>query len=458
MGTAARDAWQRPAPPPWLEEVTRAGGGELAMDSAGFDVMQDYALASSPWSEGLGFMGYAYLAELAQRPEYRRISEIWAAECTRRWIKLTGGTPDRLAKLDESMKHFGVREKFREAIEIDGGMGRAHIFMDFGDKEAELALPVKHEPEVITPDSLKNLKVVEPFWAYPLDYNTNSPISDAFYAPQAWQIYSDKIDNSRMLTFVGREVPDILKPVYMFGGLSLSQMVKPAVDNYIRNRTSVGNLLFSFSTMVLATEMGVMFTEEGAGALRDRISAFVYGRDNGGLMLVDKETEELSNVAAPLSTTDALLSQSLEQILIPAGIPMVIYAGTTPHGLNASSDGEIDAFHGHIMGYNEKTCTGPLMSLLRVLQLNLDGVIDDTVGFEWLPLRQPTAMEDAERRAKEAETDNGYLDRGVLNPEDVRDRLKGDEGGPYFGIELEGNEDAEPGADGGDNPVSLRDE
>lgn len=451
MGGRPRDAYQPPAMPHWAQDVARESNGRYAMDDmqipVPWDAMQEFALQSSPWSEGLGFLGYAYLAELTQRPEYRRISEIWASECTRKWIRLTGDNPERLEKLNASMKRFGVREKFREAIEIDGTMGRSHIFMDFDDTDEDNEKPIAHEPETIPPGSLKNLKVIEAYWSYPLNYNTTNPLKDDFYAPQTWQVYGKRVDNSRMLTFVGREMPDILKPVYMFGGLSLSQMVKPYVDNYIRNRSSIGNLLFSFSTMVLATEMSVMLTDDGASALLQRIQAYVFGRDNGGLMLVDKETEELKNVAAPLGTTDKLLAQSLEQILIPAGIPMVVYAGTTPSGLNASSEGELKAFYAHIIGYMEKTCNAPLNTLLRVLQLDLDGEIDESVGYEFVDLWELTELEKAEMRAKQAVVDCDYMDRGILDGEEIRDRLKAEEGGPYFGVDLEGNEDAEPGAE-----------
>jgi hypothetical protein len=41
------------------------------------------------WTEGITFLGYAYLAELAQRPEYRMISETIATEMTRKWIEFT---------------------------------------------------------------------------------------------------------------------------------------------------------------------------------------------------------------------------------------------------------------------------------------------------------------------------------------------------------------------------------
>ena len=39
--------------------------------------------------EGLAFPGYAFLAQLAQRPEYRRMVEIPATEMTRNWIKFS---------------------------------------------------------------------------------------------------------------------------------------------------------------------------------------------------------------------------------------------------------------------------------------------------------------------------------------------------------------------------------
>ncbi|MGF6605041.1 hypothetical protein P3T23_009802, partial [Paraburkholderia sp. GAS448] len=47
----------------------------------------------------------------------------------------------------------------------------------------------------------------------------------------------------------------MLKPAYAFGCLSLSQIAKPYVDNWLRTRQSVSDLLHSFSTMVLKTNL-----------------------------------------------------------------------------------------------------------------------------------------------------------------------------------------------------------
>ena len=453
-GHKAPLTWTRPARPAWVDkwlENLGASKPALAMDSVPFEEMADYAMNSSPWSEGLGFMGYAYMAELQQRPEYRRISEIWAAESARKWIKLQGDDPKRLAKLEGLMRHFGVREKFREAIELDGGFGRAHIFMDFGDGPGERKDRIEHTPETVPVGSLKNLKVVEPFWCYPLQFNTTDPLADDFYAPSQWQVMGETVHNTRMLTFVGRELPDILKPVYMFGGLSLSQMAKPYIDNFIRNRTSVGNLLHSFSTMVLSTNMSVMLTPEGAQELIKRIQTYVFGRDNGGLMVVDKETEELTNVSAPISGVDKLLAQAQEFISSVVGIPLVVLLGVTPSGLNASSEGELKAFYAHIKGYQEKALQAPLSTLLRVLQLHLDGQVDEGITFEFVDLWELDDEAKARVRQTNMAVDTGYIQAGVLDPEDVRERLKKEEGGLYFGVELKEPEPPTDYDDGGDD-------
>src|SRR5271154_4666648 len=61
---------------------------QMAFDSG---LMENNNFASASWMAGIGnegllFLGYPYLAELAQRPEYRVISVTIADDATRKWI------------------------------------------------------------------------------------------------------------------------------------------------------------------------------------------------------------------------------------------------------------------------------------------------------------------------------------------------------------------------------------
>jgi Anti-CBASS protein Acb1-like len=76
-----------------------------------------------------------------------------------------------------------------------------------------------------------------------MNYNSNDPLKDDWYRPNTWYIQSKAIHSSRLITLIGREVPDLLKPTYSFGGLSLSQMAKPYVDNWLKTRQRRDNLV-----------------------------------------------------------------------------------------------------------------------------------------------------------------------------------------------------------------------
>jgi hypothetical protein len=131
---------------------------------------------------------------------------------------------------------------------------------------------------------------------------------------------------------VGREVPDILKPAYAFGGLSMSQMAKPYVDNWLRTRQAVTDLIESFSVSGVYTNMRSRSLQGGGVEALEAHRDVQLMRSNAGTLVLDKETEEFFNVSTPLGTLDALQAQSQRANVDSAsGIPLVILLGITPN-------------------------------------------------------------------------------------------------------------------------------
>ncbi|MCA7202024.1 DUF1073 domain-containing protein, partial [Escherichia coli] len=145
-----------------------------------------------------------------------------------------------IRQLDEALKRFRVREKFREAAEHDGYFGRGQIYIDVKTPSGNSAWLVPDEldkklyisPRKITKGSLNGFRVIEAMWTYPGVYNADNPLSPDFFNPSEWYVMGRTVHASRMLTMISRQVPDILKAAYNFGGLSLSQMAEPYVQNW----------------------------------------------------------------------------------------------------------------------------------------------------------------------------------------------------------------------------------
>ncbi len=90
-------------------------------------------------------------------------------------------------------------------------------------------------------------------------------------------------------------------------------------------------------------------------------------RDNRGLQIVDKETEELNNVSTLLTGLSKLQAQSQEHIAAISGIPLVKLLRITPSGLNASSEGEIRSFYDKIEAFQEDVIRQPIQKILEII-------------------------------------------------------------------------------------------
>jgi phage-related protein (TIGR01555 family) len=401
------------------------------------------------WSEGLTFLGFAYLAELAQRPEYRVMSETIASEMTRKWIRFTSTSDDdddkaqRIKELSAEFDRLDVAGMFRTGAEKDGYFGRGHIYIDTGDGNDpdELKQSIGDGRDSISKSkigigSIKALRNVEALWCYPTGYNSTNPLADNWYRPDAWFVMNRTVHSSRMITLIGREVPDILKPTYSFGGLSMSQMAKPYVDNWLQTRQSVTDIIESFTTWVLKTDLSTTMQADG-DELFKRLSLFNLLRSNQGVMAINKDTEDFANVSAPLAGLGELKSLAQQDMASVSHIPLVKLTGITPSGLNSSTEGELVVFYDWIGSYQEKLFRRPLHRLMGLIMLSLWGEVDDDIGFEFEPLWSLDEAEAATAEKTRADTDVAYIESGVLSAEEVRQRLAADDHSGYTSIDVD---------------------
>lgn len=444
---AAPPVFSPAAPPPGVPSTvpTLAMDGQIEASSAWANSM-----AAAFWEEGVTFLGYPLLAQLAQRPEYRVISETIAQEMTREWIEFYSKADDdeddkseRIKEIEAEFNRLNVVGAFRKATEQDGYFGRGHIYVDTGAtaQPEELTKSIGDGWDKMSQTKMRKkpitaLRTVEAVWCYPTSYNSNDPLTDDWYRPNSWFVQSKEVHSSRLITIIGREVPDLLKPTYSFGGLSLSQMAKPYVDNWLQTRQSVNDIISAFSVFVLSTNLATSVQGDGQ-QLFDRADLFNNIRDNRGLMIIDKDQEEFQNVSASLAGLEALQAQAQEHMASVSHIPTVKLLGIQPAGLNASSEDQMRVFYDYIHSYQEKIYRAPLHRLLGLVMLSLWGEVDEDIDFRFKPLFSMTEHEEAEIQKFRAEADAMRIDSGVVSPEEVRQKVANDPASGFSSLDVD---------------------
>lgn len=418
-------------------------GQVLAMDSAyGPGVAQSI---NNAIADGVVFLGYPRLAEMwSERVEYRHIVGTLSEEATREWIEFHGPSDEakkeRIKQLKAEFVRLKVRERFKTLSDLDGAFGIGQLFLNTGLPRLsdDLATPLLLTPETFPKGSLKEIVPIEPIWTSPNEYNSENPLRLDFYRPTKWWVMGATVHHTRLLRFVSREPSQILAPTYNFGGVPLIQLAKPYVDNWVRTRQSVSDLINGCSIVSLKTDMVAVYENAGIGGLIDRVQNFIKFRDNRGVFLSDKDSEELQILSAQLAGLDKLQNQALEQICVVAQMPLVKFSGISPSGLNASAEGEIRVWYDRVAAYQEAFFRPSLTHVMHAAMLNIWGEIDKDIDFRFIPLWQLDEAAKAAIAKTRADTRAVYEEMGAVNNDEVRSSLRTDEDGLFDGADLGG--------------------
>ncbi|MUG77301.1 DUF1073 domain-containing protein [Commensalibacter melissae] len=412
-------------------------------DSLFFNQFHNFNVGNCPtttlFEEGIGFPGYPYLAQLSLRGEYRIIIETRAEEATREWIrfkhiKKEGYDSSIINKIKAEFKRLNIQDLIKKSLCTEGYFGLVHLYIDLetaNHDDEEKQAPLYLTSKKIRKGELHGFKLIDPTWVTPVSYDTTDPFTEDFYKPSMWWVLGKQIHASRLITIISQPVPDILKPAYNFGGVPFAFMAKPYVDNWLRTRQSVSDLIKSFSTMVLKTDLSQLLSP-GCEELTQRAALMAAYRDNRGLQIVDKETEELTNVATPLTGLAQLQAQAQEHMAAISGIPLVKLLGITPSGLNASSDGEIRCFYDRIAAFQETVLRQPLQKILEIVQLHLFGKIDPDITFDFNSLWQLDELQQSQVNMNIAKTMCDYVSNNILSLSQIKDLLENEDQSALF--------------------------
>lgn len=424
----------------------------LAMDSALADT-GIYTLMQHTFEMGMAmppqFLGYGMLQNISQNGLIRACISTVSSDMTRNWIELqregdaVQGTEDTLLEdLTAQMKARRVREVFAEAVELAGYEGGAFIFIDTGAKEQDLKNPLAMSSASAELEQGRTLRfvVVDPVNCTPGDYNSTDPLRKDYFKPQWWWVLGKQVHASRLLRIVWNEVPILLKPAYNFFGIPQAQILWDYVMHFQQCRDAENRLLRKFSMAVFKTQIFdsmVQLNPEQMQALDSRIQFMIQHMSNDGMLIVDKEQEDVVKIETPLSGVTDIVRQALEFLAAINRTPAVKLLGISPSGFNATGESDLRNYYDHISTQQQSIMADALKTVLDCLQLNLRGQIDPTLSFKFAKLSEDDKKVQADTRKVAADTAAIYLDRGVLSQEEVRKALADDPDSGYANIDAD---------------------
>lgn len=233
-----------------------------------------------------------------------------------------------------------------------------------------------------------------------------------------------RIHNSRIIRFEGVTVQGLEAARCNYWGDSILSRLWNPITNYEAAHESaalimedVVKLIFKLKNL---TEMIAQGDEDLVKArlrMVIRQSSLVNG-------FIIEEGEEAESKTTQLAGIPDLLDRINNRLVAATDMPHTIILGDSPSGLGATGESEENNWYDHVKNEQESILRPIYKRLITLFLASKDGPTKGVVPkftIKFNPLSQPTAKEQAEARNIQQQTDVGYIDRGVLDPEEVAD-------------------------------------
>ena len=246
---------------------------------------------------------------------------------------------DIIQSIEKRMKELKVEEIVKKAIQVSLEYGDSKIYIDVNSND--LTKPLIKKKETLSSNRIQGFKVVAPYSSGAVRVETANVLDKDYMIPSQWYVQgAGVVDNSRFMQLVIFKCPELIRPLYNFGGIALSQFMKNYVSTADGTRQALADIMLRFRTKIIKSDLAKVNPIQA----KERAESINRQQNNLGVLLLTK-SEEYQETITTISGLERISAHQMEYVSVAARIPATELFGITPSGLNATGAEEQKSYH-----------------------------------------------------------------------------------------------------------------
>ena len=321
----------------------------------------------------------------------------------RKWYEVkTAVSPDYLDALKQVERRTKLREKLLAAMYWGRLYGGAVALMMI-DGQDDMSLPL--ELDAVLPGSFQGLQVYDR-WSgvYPDAELVDDPNDPEFGLPAYYTIRDEqtlvaRVHHSRVIRFIGRELPWLEQVAETYWGESEIESVYNDVVRRDNVAANIAGLTFRANINVMETDgldqlLGSANTEMQRRFWNVLASQSIM-ESNFGTRVINKG-DAIHNTQYTFTGLPEVYDRVMMDVAGAARTPVTKLFGRSPAGMNATGESDMVNYYDYIDGLRETMFRGVLEKLLPVVCMSAWGQIPDDLEIDFPPMQTADAKETAE--------------------------------------------------------------
>jgi hypothetical protein len=252
----------------------------------------------------------------------------------------------------------------------------------------------------------------------------NRPDKTGFYEPEYYTIPNKaKIHKSWVIKLVNGICPDILRPVYYYGGIPLTQQIYERVFCAEKVANEAPKLALTKRLLIIDGDVNNLTANPQEAY--ETMESVAEMRDNMGFMVKNPDNN-VSQIDTSLADFDALIMSQFQLVAAIAEMPVTKLMKTQLKGLANTGDYETKDYNQSLIEIQENDFNAILLRHYQLLGMSEKGK-DLGLDIVWNPIDTPTELEVAQIEQTQAQTDATYVGAGILDQSEVRTMLRSNE-------------------------------
>ena len=376
----------------------------------------------------------------------KRIIDMPSEDMTRAWYSLSTTLPEEaLHRLYRLEAVHSVKQEITNAIRWARLYGGSIALMVIRGDEDKLDQPL--DMDMLLPDCFQGLLVLDraqgiepslelvsdlddPDFGLPMYYTVNLEMEE---------LTSVRIHHSRILRFIGRELPHMEMVSENYWGASELEHIWDELQKRSATSANIAQLIFQANITTL--KMGDLgeHLAYGSNKLQSKVMETLQNenrlRTSYGIQLMSAE-DSLETHAYTFSGLSDVYESFMMDMAGAAEIPATKLFGRSPQGMNSTGEADLRNYYDLIAQMQERNLRPALEKLLPVMAISCWGYAPEDMEIVFEPVMTTSPAERAELVQKLSTDVIQAFQAGLLTREQALEELKsrGEELGVYTKI------------------------
>lgn len=365
----------------------------------------------------------------------RKVVDVMAEDMLKDFPRISSQIkPEAVEAFNKVVGKTATEAKMLEALKWGRLFGGA-IAIIVIDGVRDLAEPL--QPDDILPGSYKGLIALDRWTGvYPSqDLVTDLNQISEFGLPKYYDCDLQnegtriRVHHSRVLRFIGRDLPNWEKQVELFWGLSELELIYSELKNWDFSVHSSSALLgranvWAFKEPELSAAMsGMSMSNDAYTSFLFRLQSISDAMSNQGLLPLGREGE-LQNHSYSFGGIADVLNQFALNIAGATEYPMSKLFGRTATGLGQTNDGELQTYYDTIEQKRKRELRPQMDKLFPIIAMSTWGQIPDDLDYVFPPVRTLSDKDRAELTKDSVDATNTVFVSGIIGRQTALKRLR----------------------------------